>query len=377
MGTIRRVRHPSGKTVWQARWRDPAWKQRNKNFPRKADAERHLTTMESRKLAGVYVDPRSGKIRFDEWSQQVEGARIRGRPSTRNRDEWLLRSLVRPTFAEMPIGSVQPVTVHQWLAELAAQGYAPSTIRMAYQILARIFDAAVESGLLTRTPCRGARLPKIERSEMRFLSPAEINQLAEAIHPRYRALVLTGAYSGSRFGELAALDADHYEPLRRTIRIDRALSEVNGRIRIAEPKTRAAVRAVTLPAWLVEMLAEHLATWPVTDNGLLFSAPEGGYLRRTFRRRFWKPAVEATVGEPMRFHDLRHTHVALLIKQGVHPAIIASRLGHTSVKTVLDVYGHLYEGLDRDAANALAPPWDASDVVALWSRTDSDASSGG
>jgi len=69
--------------------------------------------------------------------------------------------------------------------------------------------------------------------------------------------------------------------------------------------------------------------------------------------------------------------VALLIGQGIHPAIIASRLGHTSVKTVLDVYGHLYEGLGRDVANTLAAPWDASDVVALWSRADSDAKAEG
>jgi len=63
-----------------------------------------------------------------------------------------------------------------------------------------------------------------------------------------------------------------------------------------------------------------------------------------------------------------HTHVALLIDQGIHPAVIASRLGHTSVKTVLDVYGHLYEGLDRGAADTLQPPWNRSDVVAMWSR---------
>lgn len=71
----------------------------------------------------------------------------------------------------------------------------------------------------------------------------------------------------------------------------------------------------------------------------------------------------------MRFHDLRHSHVALLIEQGIHPAVIASRLGHTSVRTVLDVYGHLYEGLDRDAADALVQPWTASDVDASWSQT--------
>ncbi len=118
--------------------------------------------MESRKLIGDYVDPQLGRIRFSEWCHQVEGTHIRGRPSTRERDKWLLRGLVRPTFDDIPIGSVRPVTIQQWLAELANQGYAPSTIRMAYQVLARIFDAAVESGLLTRTPCRGARLPKRE-----------------------------------------------------------------------------------------------------------------------------------------------------------------------------------------------------------------------
>ncbi|HZD23874.1 MAG TPA: site-specific integrase [Acidimicrobiia bacterium] len=376
MGSVRRFTHASGKRVWQARWRDPAGKQRNKNFDRKVDAERYLVTVESRKLTGDYVDPRLGKMRFSEWCDKVESSRIRGRPSTRDRDAWLVRSLIRPTFDDVPIGSVQPMTVRQWLAELSDQGYAASTVRMAYQILARIFDAAVESGLLARTPCRGVKLPKIEETEKRFLSPEEIIRLAESIHPRYRAFVLTGAYSGARFGELAALDLDHYEPLRRTIRIERTLSEVNGKLRLTEPKTRASVRSVTLPEWLVKTLAQHLTEWPPSENGLLFSAPEGGYLRRSFRDRFWRPAVAESVGEPMRAHDLRHTHVALLISEGVHPAIIASRLGHTSVKTVLDVYGHLYEGLDRDAADTLQAPWDTPDVVAMWSRDASDGNPG-
>lgn len=118
---------------------------------------------------------------------------------------------------------------------------------MAYQILARIFGTAVDLGLLTRTPCRGVRLPKIARSVMPYLAPAEIMHLADGIEPRYRALVLTAAYSGARVGELAALDIDHYEPLRLKMRIERAVSEVSGKIHIAEPKTRAAIRAITLP----------------------------------------------------------------------------------------------------------------------------------
>jgi len=67
--------------------------------------------------------------------------------------------------------------------------------------------------------------------------------------------------------------------------------------------------------------------------------------------------VRASVGEPCRFHDLRHSHVALLIKAGQHPKVIAARLGHKSVRTVLDVYGHLFEGLDEAAADALDTAW--------------------
>ena len=192
---------------------------------------------------------------------------------------------------------------------------------------------------------------------MRFLSPTEIQQLAEAIHPRFRALVLTGAYTGARFGELAALRVDDFDREAHHIQILRTLSEVNGHLHFGEPKTRAARRRVTLPSWLTATLTAHLDELPSESEGLIFPAPGGGALRRSFRKRYWKPAIVDSVGEPMRFHDLRHSHVALLIEQGTHPAVIAGRLGHTSVKTVLDVYGHLYDGLDRKAAEGLEAPW--------------------
>jgi integrase len=80
----------------------------------------------------------------------------------------------------------------------------------------------------------------------------------------------------------------------------------------------------------------------------------GGPVRRSnFRRRVWLPAVQASVGEPMRFHDLRYTHVAMLIAQGEHPKTIQARLGHRSISTTLDTYGHLFEGLDEAAADRL------------------------
>ena len=357
MAWVEKVEREKG-VAWRVGYRGPNRQQRYRTFNRKVDATLFAATVETDLARGDWTDPLLGKVTVAEWASQVEASRLNRRRSTIARDDSYLRSFVLPTFGEHRLVEVQPIAVQQWVAALNTSGYAPATIRKAYEILSRIFTAAVESRLIARSPCQGVKLPKIEQTEKRFLSPTEIEYLAKTVHPRFRALVLTAAYSGARFGELAALGHQHYEPLKRTIRIERNLTEVSGHLTFGETKTRASRRTVSIPSWLVDTLAKHISTYP-GDDDLIFTAPAGGPLRRaSFRTRYWKPAVQDSVGEPCRFHDMRHTHVALLIQQGAHPSIIASRLGHTSVRTVLDVYGHLFEGLDRDIADSLDAPSD-------------------
>jgi len=188
---------------------------------------------------------------------------------------------------------------------------------------------------------------------MRFLDTAEIHSLADASGPRYGTLVLTAAFTGLRFGELAALHLEDLNLLKRTLTVSRTLSEVAGVVEMTEPKTKAARRTVALPATVARVLGDHIQAHS-SEQGIVFASPAGDYLRRTnFRLRHWLPAVRNSVGEPCRFHDLRHSHVSLLIQAGEHPKTIAARLGHKSVRTVLDVYGHIYEGMDEEAAGRL------------------------
>jgi len=342
--------------AWRVGYRSPDRRQRYRTFTRKAEADLFAASVQTDLSRDEWTDPRLGKITVADWARHVEASRLNRRRSSTARDDSYLRSFILPTFGDFSLVEVQPVAVQQWVAQLNAAGYAPATIRKAYQILGRIFTAAVESRLIARSPCQGVKLPRIEQTDKRYLSPAELQHLADAIRPRFRALVLTAAYSGARFGELAGLARQTYEPLKRAIRIERTLTDVRGQLAFGETKTRAARRTISIPAWLVDVLAEHIATYP-GDDDLIFTAPAGGPLRRSsFRTRYWKPAVQSSVGEPCRFHDMRHTHVALLIEQGAHPQVIASRLGHTSIRTVLDVYGHLFEGLDRDIADSLDAP---------------------
>ncbi|MCZ7534303.1 MAG: site-specific integrase [Acidimicrobiia bacterium] len=373
MGAVSRVTHRSGRRAWQTRWRDPAGRQRSKNFDRKIDAERYLLAMETDKLRGRYTDPRLAKTALGEWMSEYQATRVNLGRQTQARDEATIRNHVLPRFGTWMIGSIQPIHVAQWVADLDAAGYAPATVRKAYQLLSAAMDAAVESGLIGRSPCRGVDLPRLEtRSTIRFLEPAEINFLADAIDSRYSAIVLTAAYTGLRFSELRALRVDGFDALRRAIRVKASLVESGGKFYFENPKSEASRRTLRVPSFLVEVLAIHLGKYP-DDSGLIFSAPNGGPIRRSnFRRRIWLPAVEASVGQPCTFHDLRHTHAALLIAQGEHPKVIQERLGHASIKTTLDTYGHLFEGLDEAATDRLEATYAAADVHAMCTRDDSE-----
>lgn len=142
--------------------------------------------------------------------------------------------------------------------------------------------------------------------------------------------------------------------LRRRLTVTQTLSDVAGELTVGPPKTAAARRTITLPAFLADELGAHLGQYRSDSSNFVFTSSEGALLRRTnFRRRDWVPAVRASVGLPMRFHDLRHSHVALLIAAGEHPKVIAQRVGHASIRTTLDNYGHLFDGLDESAADRL------------------------
>ena len=181
---------------------------------------------------------------------------------------------------------------------------------------------------------------------MRNLSPVEVARLADAIHPRYRAVVFLGAYGGLRAGELFGLRVNRLDLAAQRVEVVEQVVEVSGHLHFGAPKTKAGRRTVPVPAVVCDALTEHLRLWPSDD--LVFTAPDGGPVRlASWRSRFFKRAVEAADVAPLRVHDLRHTAVSLWIAAGASPREIASRAGHTSVSVVLDRYGHLLPGSEN------------------------------
>ncbi|MBA3361755.1 MAG: site-specific integrase [Acidimicrobiia bacterium] len=331
---------------------------RSRTFDRKRDAQGWLTSQTSRRDRGDWVDPSLASESFagvaDAWLKSRRAVAT----STAARDESYFRNLILPYLGDYELRHIGVEVLDDWVHDLdEVEGKSPATVRKAFQLAAAVLDRAVVLRKLPANPARvGAAisLPAMSDAEMRFLTADEVHELADATEPRYRALVLTAAFTGLRWGEAAGLRAKRLDLSAARLTVAEVLSEVRGELSFKAPKTAASRRTLALPSLLVEELRSHLAEWPAVGGGLVFTGPTGTPLRRTnFRRRVWEPAVEAAELGPLRFHDLRHTHASMLIAQGEHPKTIQMRLGHASISTTLDTYGHLMEGLDAAAAARL------------------------
>lgn len=342
---------PSGK--WQGCYRDLHNKTRTAGaFIRKQDAKDAAAAQESKMRRGDWIDPSLGRQLFSEWAQTYMQSAFNQRTSSRARDESYFRVHILPAFAPAAIGEIEPVAIQKWVTSLSTK-LAPASVAIAYRLLSQIMRAAEDAGCIGRSPCRGIRLPRVDRHEMRFLSAAELERLADAAPARFRALVVTAGYLGLRWGEVTGLKRARLNLLQGTLEVSEILVEVAGVLSFGEPKTKASRRLLSLPSFLVEELQHHLEDHS-THPDLMFAGRDGGALYRgAFRRRVWLPAVETAGLSPLRFHDLRHTAAALMIASGTHPKVVQSRLGHASITTTLDLYGHKLPGLEEAVVTGL------------------------
>jgi integrase len=358
----KRVRR--GNTTWRARYRSPDGSERSKTFARRTDAEKFLARVQVDKSRGNWIDPDLSKVRFDEWAERWMGTTNHLKPKTIVGYQSLLRSRILPTFGRAPLGSIRPIDIREWLSDMQAEGLSASRCRAAYHLVGSIFRAAVEDGRIATSPCIGIKLPRLPQLDMSYLEPSQLKELLVTIDPHYRVFVQVLASGGLRFGEAAALRVGRCDLRRSRIAIAESLADVSGTLHFGPPKTHQR-RMVHLPRTVCDGLAEHLRLLDGDDSTLVFQSPRGGTIRyANFARRIWKPALQHAGVPNMGLHALRHTCAAMLIAQGAHPKAIQSHLGHQSITTTLDRYGHLFEDVHERLAErvdeAYADIFDAS-----------------
>ncbi|WP_329421435.1 site-specific integrase [Streptomyces sp. NBC_01693] len=346
-GSVRKL--PSGR--FQARYPGPDGLMRSapETFPTQTDADRWLVRKEAEILDGRWKNP-DDKVLFgvyaDAWFKERDYA-----ATTRERNGSALRLHVLPTFANVVLSEITTPQIRRWRAGLLESGVGEPTVAKAYQILRAIMNTAVDDEVIQRNPCRIKGAGATKTAERPFLEVTEVFQLADAVPARFRVFILLAAFTGLRFGELAALQRHDVDLERRTVAVRRALAETRSDgILVKAPKSAAGVRTVAFPASLAESLAAHLAAYAEPGRtGLVFTGARGGQLRRNNFRRLWLRALETTGLVDVHFHDLRHTGNTLAATGGATTRELMQRMGHSSVRAAL-IYQHLVNGRDHAIA---------------------------
>ncbi|MGW9025082.1 site-specific integrase [Streptomyces sp. NPDC055722] len=220
--------------------------------------------------------------------------------------------------------------------------------------------------LRTTNPCKGTRLPRIDDhidEEMCFLERDEYARVAaEITDPAARDLADWLVGTGMRWGEATALQVRdlNLNADVPTANVQRAWKRAKKgsatAFYLGPPKTRKARRLVALSPAQVEM-ARRLAAGRRPEDYVFRAAMGGEWRHANYYNRKWKPAVQAAVDKGLpkrpRIHDLRHTHVAWLIAAKIPLPAIQNRVGHESIQTTVDRYGHLVRGLDDEITAAV------------------------
>lgn len=335
---------------WRARYRDPAGKEHARHFARKVDAQRWLDDVTSSVVTGTYTDPRTSSVTLEDWSAIWLKGQVHLKATGRTRVEGIVRLYIVPRWGTTRLRDVSHAEVQAWVTELLTGGLSASSVQRTHGLLSQMLDLAVRDRRLPANPAKGVKLPRKLPKVRRFLTAAQVEALVVECEP-YGLVVRFLAYTGLRWGEMAALRVHDVDPVRRRMRIVRSVTEDNGRLIFDTTKT-GEERTVPLPRFLAEQVAANVAGKGPDD--LVFQGTRGGVLRNgNFNRRTFGPAAIA-IGEPaLTPHGLRHTAASLAIAAGGNVKVVQQMLGHATASMTLDLYGHLFPDQLDDVADRL------------------------
>jgi integrase len=341
---------------WQARVRDPLTGAMVAlgTFATKADADRAVTLALADQSRGAWVDPGRGRLLLSDYAWEWLAERPQLRPRTRELYEGLLRLHILPSLGGVELRKLSPSTVRRWYAGLLRAGRpGQSTVAKAYRLLHSILATATTDELLVKNPCVIAGAGRERALERKVITVAQVWALAEAVEPRYRALVLMAAFTGLRRGELFGLTRGRIDLGNQTVTVVEQRQQLrDGTLIVGPPKTDAGRRTVALPAPLIPEIDAHLAAYVLADaDAVVFTGEKGGPLRDHVWQAKWAKARDALGLGDLHFHDLRHVANTLTAASGASTRELMHRMGHVSAAAALR-YQHATR--DRDAAIAAA-----------------------
>jgi integrase len=340
---------------------------------KRGDAEKELRRLLRSVDTGEHVDPTRMLVR-EYLAAWLATAREEVSPRTHERYAELVRHFLLPALGNQPLAKLTSSQIQAVYTTLATGGrrdgkpggLAARTRRQIHAVLHSALARAVEDQLIARNPAavfKKKRLPKVPQAELVTLTAQQSAALLTALsHSRVYWPVLLALTTGMRRGEVLALRWRHVDFNRGTVAIVASVEQTKEGLRFKSTKTDRA-RAVALPGYAVDELrrlkfqqAEELLLLGVRQTGdaLVCSRADGKPLQpRSLTHEFTALISRLPDFPRVRFHDLRHSAATQLLALGVHPKIVQERLGHSTIATTMNIYSHVADTMQEDAAARL------------------------
>lgn len=366
------AKRPNGR--WRARYRDDTGRERSRHFTRKVDAAAWLDEVTSTLQTGTYVNPRAGRVTFQQFYDGWAPRQL-WLPSTRTNADLAVGSV---EFGDLPMKAIRRSHIETWVKSMSAK-WAPTTIKTRFVIVRSVFRAAVADRVIAADPTVGVALPRRRKAEaaMRIPTVEQVGRLlAHADSNRvstrhgFRAYVALCAFAGLRKGEAAGVQVGDIDFALRRLTVSRQLQR-DGSTFVARLPKYGSERVVHLPDDLVEMLRQHIETFLPEDppsDAWLFTVGDGPMYDNDIDWR-WRATRTSAGLQHVRLHDLRHFYASGLIAAGCDVVTVQRALGHSSATTTLNTYSHLWPTAeDRTRAAAAHLVRDALQSSALPDR---------
>jgi len=326
----------------------------------KKDAERKLSELLRQLDTGTFMKP--GKTTLGEFLDRwLKDYKRNLSPRGFERYQSVVSGHLIPALGNIPLTQLKPEHLQRHYTAKLNDGLKAGAVRYDHAVLHVALQTALRWGLVNRNVADAVSPPPVRRKEMQTWDEDDLARFLEAAKDTpYHALFYLALYTGMRRSELLALRWQDVDLLLCQVQVSRSLHHLkDGSYVFTEPKSAKSRRTIALPPSATLLLREHrekqklertMLGIPLKDDDLIFSQFDGKPLRPNTITRAWALLAAKAGVKVIRFHDARHTHASLMLKQGVHPKIVQERLGHASIQMTLDTYSHVAPGLQQAAA---------------------------
>ena len=276
--------------------------------------------------------------------------------TTYNNERGHIKNHIIPYFENAQYNKLTRTDILVFQSNLQKKSLSHNTINKIMLSLKMIFDFAIQMNLADMNPTNNVKQLKVDKPTLQFWTPEDFKLFIDSVkstESQEYVLFFTFAYlTGARLSELTACTWGDIDFTTQTWRISKAINynRESKQYYIDSTKTKHSERSISLNDKLIQLFLEYRKLW---NYDYIFSQDEYSLpISRRFTRIFEKH-IKLSKVKKIRFHDLRHSHVALLIHMNEQDYVIKERLGHASIKITYDIYGHLFPTKQKELASRL------------------------